>query len=45
MIEHLERISMLKIGDEWKMFEIHKKSWDITYELEIPIMQNSGVRD
>lgn len=41
-IEHLERISMLKIGDEWKLSEISKKSREIVDALEIPIMQNSG---
>ncbi|MGC8559034.1 MAG: hypothetical protein ACP5NC_08640, partial [Nitrososphaeria archaeon] len=42
VIEHLEKISMLKIGDEWKMSEIPKKSRDIIDELGIPVMQNSG---
>ena len=42
VIEHLERISMLKIGDEWKISEIPKKSRDIIDELAIPIMQKSG---
>ena len=42
VIEHLERVSMLKIGDEWKISEIPKKSRDIIDELGIPIMQKSG---
>ena len=42
VIEHLERISMLKIGDEWKLSEIPKKSREIIDALEIPIMQNSA---
>jgi hypothetical protein len=33
---------MLKIGDEWKLSEIPKKSREIIDALEIPIMQNSG---
>ncbi|MCW6159056.1 MAG: transposase [Thermoplasmatales archaeon] len=44
VIEHLERISMLKIGDEWKISEIPKKSRDIIDELGIPIIQKAGVR-
>ncbi|MGC8563183.1 MAG: hypothetical protein ACP5NO_08365, partial [Thermoplasmata archaeon] len=42
VIEHLERVSMLKIGEEWKISEIPKKSRDIIDELGIPIMQKSG---
>ncbi len=42
VIEYLERISMLKIGDEWKLSEIPKKSREIVDALGIPIMQNSG---
>ncbi|MDG7038715.1 MAG: transposase [Nitrososphaerota archaeon] len=42
VIEHLERISMLEIGDEWKLSEISKKSREIVDALEIPIMQNGG---
>ena len=42
VIGHLERVSMLKIGDEWKISEIPKKSVDIIDALEIPIMQKSG---
>ncbi|MGC8558637.1 MAG: transposase, partial [Nitrososphaeria archaeon] len=42
VIEHLERISMLKIGYEWKLSEVPKKSREIVDALEIPIMQNSG---
>lgn len=42
VIEHLERISMLKIGDEWKLSEIPKKSREMVDALGIPIMQNSG---
>ena len=44
VMEHLERVSMLKIGDEWKLSEIPKKSRDIIESLEIPIMQRAGVR-
>ena len=38
-IEHLERVSMLKIGEEWKISEIPKKSWDIIDALGIPILR------
>ena len=40
VIEHLERISRLKIGDEWKYSEIPKKSRKIMEELDLHIMQN-----
>ena len=40
VIDHLERLSMLKIGDEWKNSEIPKKSRRITEELDLHIMQN-----
>ena len=30
VIEHLQRVSMLKIGEEWKISEIPKKSGKIT---------------
>ena len=40
VIEHLERISRLKIGDEWKYSEIPKKSMKMMEELELLIMQN-----
>jgi hypothetical protein len=33
---------MLKIGDEWKISEIPRKSKILIDSLEIPIMQNSG---
>jgi len=38
VLEHLERISMLKIGDEWKISGIPKKSKTMIEGLEIPIM-------
>jgi transposase len=38
VIEHLERISRLKIGDEWKYSEIPKKSRKIMEELDLHIM-------
>ena len=44
VIEHLERISRLNIGEVWKISEIPKKSRDIIDELGIPIMQKSVVR-
>jgi transposase len=40
IIEHLERISRLKIGDEWKYSEIPKKSRKIMDDLDFHIMQN-----
>jgi transposase len=40
VIEHLERISRLKIGDEWKYSEIPRKSRKIMEELDLHIMQN-----
>ena len=39
VIEHLERISRLKIGDEWKYSEIPKKSRKIMEELDLHIVQ------
>ncbi len=42
VIEHLERVSMLKIGEEWKISEIPKKSRDIIDELGIPILRECG---
>ena len=41
VIMHLERIYMLRIGDQWKLSEIPKKSRIIIEKLELPIMQNS----
>ncbi len=41
-IEHLERVSMLKIGEEWKISEIPKKSRDIIDALGIPILREGG---
>jgi hypothetical protein len=38
VMEHLERISMLRIGNEWKMSEIPKKSKTVIEGLGIPIM-------
>ncbi len=37
-IEHLERVSILKIGKEWKISEILKKSKQIIEILEISII-------
>ncbi|QRF75346.1 Transposase [Thermoplasmatales archaeon] len=42
VLDHMERINMLHIGDEWKMSEIPKKTRAVMEKLEIPIMQNSG---
>ena len=42
VIRHLDRIHMLRIGDQWKLSEIPRKSRIIIEKLEIPIMQNSG---
>ncbi|EQD75588.1 transposase IS4, partial [mine drainage metagenome] len=38
VIKHLERVYMLKIGDDWRISEIPKKTNDIIEALEIPIM-------
>ena len=38
LLEHLERKSKLKIGDEWKISEIPRKSRTLIEGLEIPIM-------
>lgn len=38
VIEHLERISRLKIGEEWKYSEIPKKSRKIMEELDLHIV-------
>ena len=40
VIEHLERISRLNIGDEWKYLEKPKKSRKMMEEFELYIMQN-----
>jgi len=40
VIEHLERINRLKIGDEWKYSEIPKKSRKIMDDLDLHIVQN-----
>jgi hypothetical protein len=37
-MEHLERISMLRIGNEWKISEIPKKLRTAIEDLGIPIM-------
>ena len=42
VLEHLGRVFMLKIGEEWKISEIPKKSRVLIESMEIPIMQNSG---
>ncbi|MGP6207952.1 hypothetical protein ACNF42_08005 [Cuniculiplasma sp. SKW3] len=42
VMRHFDRIHMLRIGDQWKLSEIPKKSRMIIEKLEIPIMQNSG---
>lgn len=42
ILEHLERVNMLRIGEEWKMSEIPKKTNDIIEALGIPIMQKRG---
>ena len=38
VMEHLERISMLRIGNEWKISDIPKKSKNVIEDLGIPIM-------
>jgi len=38
VLQHLERISKLLIGEEWKTSEIPKKSKTLIEELQIPIM-------
>ena len=38
VLVHLERVNRLKIGDEWKISEIPKKSRIIIDGLDIPIM-------
>ena len=38
VIEHLERVQMLKIGEEWKLSEIPKQSRVLIGKTEIPIM-------
>ncbi|MEM0134126.1 MAG: hypothetical protein QXU18_02710 [Thermoplasmatales archaeon] len=42
MIEHLGRVFMLKIGGDWKISEVPKKSRVLIEELDVPIMQKSG---
>ena len=38
VMEHLQRISMLRIGNEWKISEIPKKSRTVIEGQGIPIM-------
>ncbi len=38
LLEHLERVQMLKIGEEWKISEIPKQSRTLIEKTEIPIM-------
>jgi len=38
VMDHLERVQMLKIGEEWKTSEIPKQSRMLIEKLEIPIM-------
>ena len=42
VIEHLERVDMLKIGEEWKISEIPKKSRKIIDALSTTVMQKGG---
>lgn len=42
VFENMKRINMLHIVDEWKIYEIPKKTRTIIEELEIPTMQNKG---
>ncbi len=42
VLEHMERVHMLRIVEEWKISEIPKKTRVMMEKLEIPIMQNSG---
>ncbi|MEM4090751.1 MAG: transposase [Thermoplasmatales archaeon] len=41
VIQHMSRIFMLRIGEEWKISEIPKKSRSLMEGLDIPIMQKS----
>ncbi|MEM3488536.1 MAG: hypothetical protein QW478_13420 [Candidatus Micrarchaeaceae archaeon] len=41
VIQHMSRIFMLKIGEEWKISEILKKSRLLMEGFAIPIMQKS----
>lgn len=42
IIEHMQRVHMLRIGEEWKISEIPKQTGKVIDELELPIMQKSG---
>ncbi len=42
VLEHLERVNMLRIGGEWKISEIPRKTRIVIEKLDIHIMQNSG---
>ncbi|MCL4328303.1 MAG: hypothetical protein M1151_03885 [Candidatus Thermoplasmatota archaeon] len=42
VLDHLGRVFMLKIGEEWKISEIPKKSRVLIEGLQMHIMQNSG---
>ncbi len=39
---HLDRIYMLRIGDQWKLLEIYMKSRIQIEKRQIPIMQKNG---
>ena len=45
VMEHLERISMLRIGNEWKILEIPKKSKTVIEGLGYLLCKIAGVRD
>lgn len=42
VLVHLARVFMLKIGEEWKILEIQKKSRVPIDGFKVPIMQDSG---
>ena len=42
VFEHLERVNILRIDDEWKISEIPKKTKMVIEKLKIHIMKNSG---
>ena len=42
VLEHLGRVFMLKIGGDWKISKVPKKSRALIEGLDIPIMQKSG---
>ena len=42
VLEHMESVHMIRIGKEWKISEIPKKTRAVMEKPEIPTVQNNG---